>query len=271
MNTLIFILLNVGAIVAGYLLFQKAPPAWFRNVMQRRFARLFGVSKPYQLSAVEREAINAMRPGAAYADLAEQHVAPEYRSARLTVVDKVSPELRKVTEAARAAMDGFSTPSQAEGAPLPSESFHAPEDAVLAMYPRQVATTLRRSAGQMTHRLDEAPAPIRFLATMLTEGAEYRLSKRDGVLYLTAMGEMTPLTRVEHKPVTPQIEDTTIPPDMGDFDPANDVQQHDVYKTGDADVPKELLNADGEVDVRMCRRCHLVEEELVGPCIAVNE
>jgi NTP pyrophosphatase (non-canonical NTP hydrolase) len=42
--------------------------------------------------------------------------------------------------------------------------------------------------------------------------------------------------------------------------------QHDLYKTGDPDAPNYILDRNGEVVLGQCRRCGLVEAELVGPC-----
>lgn len=41
---------------------------------------------------------------------------------------------------------------------------------------------------------------------------------------------------------------------------------HDLYKTGDPDVPEEIEDRNGEVVLSMCKLCGLAEAELDAPC-----
>lgn len=41
---------------------------------------------------------------------------------------------------------------------------------------------------------------------------------------------------------------------------------HDLYKTGDDDVPTSIMDRNGEVVLKMCRRCGLAENELDDCC-----
>jgi hypothetical protein len=47
--------------------------------------------------------------------------------------------------------------------------------------------------------------------------------------------------------------------------------QHDLYKTGDADTPDCLLDRNGEVVLKMCRRCGLGEASLCVPCLPADQ
>lgn len=46
--------------------------------------------------------------------------------------------------------------------------------------------------------------------------------------------------------------------------------QHDLYKTGDKDVPAVILDANGDVVLGLCRRCGRGEIELEEPCVPRN-
>ena len=45
------------------------------------------------------------------------------------------------------------------------------------------------------------------------------------------------------------------------------VDRHELYKTGDADAPSQLLDRNGEVVLAQCRRCGCGEIELSQPCL----
>jgi hypothetical protein len=46
---------------------------------------------------------------------------------------------------------------------------------------------------------------------------------------------------------------------------------HDLYKTGDVDAPKSILDSGGEVTLALCRRCGQGEDELEEFCPAIAE
>ena len=43
---------------------------------------------------------------------------------------------------------------------------------------------------------------------------------------------------------------------------------HELFKTGDADCPHSILDANGEVVLGLCRRCNKAEVQLSEPCVA---
>ncbi len=47
--------------------------------------------------------------------------------------------------------------------------------------------------------------------------------------------------------------------------------EHDLYKDGDADIPEQILDRNGQAALCECKRCGRVESQLVGPCMPPAE
>lgn len=286
--------------LGGYLLIKKVPPAWFARFMQRRFARAFGV--PYQLTDRERDLARQLAGASAdayrkladeYADTVRHTEGPNVIVTNVKTPDAAKPAAAiarhqslndaynrhgALGQTAAQAVQDFSQVVPETAAPLPSIGFKAPSNAVLSMLPRQVTGTLRKSAGSVVHKIEDAPAPIRFLAGMLVEGTEYRLIKRDGAIHLMAMGEATPLSGIAQESRTaPQITDKTdIVPDMGDEDHGSFAGAHaafqrtlDELEVGQGHQLVTLSDESSSWDV--CERCNKHGDELAEPCTPVNE
>ena len=250
--------LTAGSSIIGALIAQHVTPQDVRAAIRRRVMRMFGVTGEPEPRAQRRKYRDApLSSDAAYPEAKSSVEANAPAARRQALLDGIAQEGRE-------AMRRFGELGLLPTGGLPVEQFRAPTDSPLFMAPRSAAIAVRRSAGQVEHDLKDAPLPIRFLADMLTEGVEYRLSKRAGRLYLTAMGEVAPAVGPAlSAPAAPQIGDQSIPPPgMGD----EDTPRHDLYKTGDLDAPSVILDRNGEVALGLCRRCGRGEADLGEAC-----
>jgi hypothetical protein len=51
-----------------------------------------------------------------------------------------------------------------------------------------------------------------------------------------------------------------------------DKRHHDLYRSGDTDAPDQIKDRNGQVVLRLCRRCERAESELSESCdIKTNE